>query len=380
MAAAVTYSLSIDGTPASQSLLGAIKTIEFEDHAEMADMLRLQVAVAVRDDARGWTVLDDNVFNRLANVKLDVTIGSGRSIPVANTYVIETDARLANDPSQSVLLVTAMDPTVLMHLEEKVKAWPNMTDSDVASAIFSDAAYGFTPVVESTNYTRQDTDQTLIQRGTDIQFLQDLAKLNGFECFVELNDASGMPEGHFHPPHLQDPPQGVLSVNMGSATNVNSFSARYDMLGPTTADAKTVDIDNASDQTGQAQTTSQTELGSDAAASADRPRKVLLSQLAMGKSGEVQKFAQAVVDKSSWAIVADGEVSTAAYGGVMRAKRPILVRGVGQQFSGTYYVERVLHTIKSDGTYVQRFTLRRNALGLKGGEPFQSQANLGGPS
>jgi len=64
----------------------------------------------------------------------------------------------------------------------------------------------------------------------------------------------------------------------------------------------------------------------------------------------------------------------------MRAKRPILVRGVGQQFSGTYYVERVLHTIKSDGTYVQRFTLRRNALGLKGGEQFQSQANLGGPA
>src|SRR5437867_10138228 len=56
----------------------------------------------------------------------------------------------------SVMTVTAMDPTVLMHLDEKVKAWPNMMDSDVASAIFSDAVYGFTPVVESTKWSRQE--------------------------------------------------------------------------------------------------------------------------------------------------------------------------------------------------------------------------------
>jgi hypothetical protein len=71
-------------------------------------------------------------------------------------------------------------------------------------------------------------------------------------------------------------------------------------------------------------------------------------------------------------------VSTAAYGAVIRAKRPILVRGVGQQLSGAYYVERVLHTIKSDGSYLQKFTLRRNALGLKGNEQFQSQPASGG--
>ena len=39
-----------------------------------------------------------------------------------------------------------MDPTVLMTLEEKVKPWPNMADSDIASAIFGD--HGFTPDVE----------------------------------------------------------------------------------------------------------------------------------------------------------------------------------------------------------------------------------------
>ena len=68
----------------------------------------------------------------------------------------------------------------------------------------------------------------------------------------------------------------------------------------------------------------------------------------------MQRYAQAVVDRSSWSIVAEGELNTVAYAKVLRAKQPVMVRGVGQQFSGRYYVERVLHTITGDGTWIQR--------------------------
>jgi hypothetical protein len=36
----------------------------------------------------------------------------------------------------------------------------------------------------------------------------------------------------------------------------------------------------------------------------------------------------------------------------------------------------VLHTIVGDGTYTQRFTLRRNAIGLTGREDFRSDDAL----
>jgi phage protein D len=98
----------------------------------------------------------------------------------------------------------------------------------------------------------------------------------------------------------------------------------------------------------------------------------------MAQAGEVQRYAQAVVDRSSWSIVAEGDVNTVAYGGVLKAKQPVMVRGVGRTFSGRYYVERVLHTIASDGTYVQRFTLKRNATGLTGQENFQSDDAVAG--
>jgi phage protein D len=372
----ISYALTVDGAPASAAVLNAVKQLEVEDHAAMADMLRLRLAVAVKEDGSGWTILDDALFPRLANLKISVTIGSGSAIPLISAYVIEVDTTFSRDPNASELLVTAMDPTVLMHLDEKVKAWPNMKDSDVASAIFSDAAYRFSPVVESTRWSRQENDHTLMQRGTDIQFLQQLADRNGYECFVEMNDA-GEIEGHFHPPRHDAQPQGTLTVNMGSATNVNRFRARFDMLGPATAKAATLDPDDASAQKAQSDSATRAEgMGDAPSVPADRPRRVLLSQLGMAQSGEVQRYAQAVVDRSSLSIVAEGEVSTVAFGGILRAKQPVMVRGVGQQFSGRYYVERVLHTMTGDGTYTQRFTLRRNATGLTGRESFRSDDAL----
>lgn len=378
MAEQISYAVKVNGASAPAAVLEAIKRIEVEDHAAMADMLRMRLAVAVKEDGSGWTLLDDALFTRLTKIDVSVTVGSGRATPLISAYVIDLDAQLSSEPDGSMLTVVAMDATVLMHLDEKVKAWPNMTDSDVASAIFSDAAYQFTPVVESTGWSRQEDDHTLIQRGTDIQFLQHLADRNGYECYVELNDA-GQVEGHFHPPDLEARPQGTLTINMGAATNLDRFRARFDMLGPALAKAATVDPDDGSAQTAQADEASAAgALGDTPATPSDRPRTVLLSRLGMAQAGEVQRYAQAVVDRSSWAIVADGEVNTVAYGGVLKAKRPVLVRGAGRQFSGRYYAHRVQHTITGEGSYVQAFTLLRNAVGLTGQERFGSDDALAG--
>jgi phage protein D len=376
MAPSTSFTLTIADAPASSAVLGAIKQIEVEDHAELADMMRLRLAVAVREDGDGWTVLDDGVFERLTKVRITVSVGTGRSMPLLEAYVVDVDTTFSGQPGTSELVVTAMDPTVLMHLEEKVKSWPNMKDSDVASSIFSDSAYAFEPVVDTTDVSHEENDHTLMQRGSDIAFLRHLAERNGFECFVELNDG-GAVEGHFHAPKNNAQPQGTLSVNLGSATNVNRFRARFDMLGPAVAKAATIDPDSAEDQSGDATEPEQTnEMGGEPATPRDRPRKVLLSQLGMAQSGEVQKYAQAVVDRSSWAIVAEGDLNTVAYAKVLKAKQPVMVRGAGQQFSGRYYVERVLHTITGDGTWTQRFTLRRNATGLTKRENFRSDDAL----
>src|SRR5437762_5642637 len=98
MAAQVSYALTVNGNAATPELLNAVKQIEMEDHAAMADMLRLKLAVAVREDGSGWTLVDDPIFTRLAKLKLSVTVGSGTAVPLIEAYVIDVDTTFSNDP------------------------------------------------------------------------------------------------------------------------------------------------------------------------------------------------------------------------------------------------------------------------------------------
>lgn len=366
---AVSYSLFIDDLPAGEELLQAIRQIEVEDHADMADMVRLQVVIAVKDGCSGWSVVDEDIFARLTKLRIDVKIGSGRAETLMVAHVVETSANFANQPGSSILNVVAMDPTVLMNLHERVKAWPNMSDSDVANSIFSSGEYRFTPIIDTTSWRRQENDQTLMQRGTDMQLLQQLAGRNGFEVYVETNGLTGKVEGHFHARRLTQPPQGTLSVNMREATNVNRFNARFDMLRPATAEATNLDVSSREGQQSEATTSQLPSLGRQSSLATSQQRRVLPSRTGLARTGELKTYAQAVADRTALAITAEGELNSVAYGGLLRAKRPVMVRGAGRQFSGTYYVQRVHHVFTPE-SYSQDFTLVRNATGLSGSESF----------
>ncbi len=362
---AISYNLTVGGSPAPAEMIAAIQSIQVEDHAELADLVRIKLTVGVRPDGGGWTILDDDTFSRLAGVSVGIRIGNTKETLI-NAYVVETSVNFSAQPGQSILTVVAMDPTVLMNLEEKIKPWPDMADSDIAAAIFGD--YGFTPKVKDSQPARTDNEHRVIQRGTDIAFLIQLAQRNGCECYVETSPA-GRVEGHFHPPDVSQSPQGVLTLNMGEATNVSAFSVTNDMLKAVTVQAKGLEVESGSDQPAESQSQSGDELGSGGSVPSDRPRKILLAKTGLAKASELQTAAQAVVDRSAWAILAEGELNASTYGGVLRAKRPVTVRGAGRTLSGTYYVHRVLHSFTAEG-YRQRFSLRRNALGLTGRETF----------
>ena len=364
---ALSFTLLVNDAPAGDALLGSLQQIEVEDNADLADMMRLRLGVAVNEQGARWTLVDEELFPRLAKLRLLVTIGARFPEALIETRVIETNVSFAAGPSESVLNVVAMDPSVMMNLEEKVRAWPDMADSDIATTIFGE--HGALPDVEGTQPTRLEIDSTTMQRTTDIQFLRQLATRNGYECYLELEPLTGIVMGHFHPPRVDESPQGVLSVNLSDSTNVNSFTARYDMLRPTAAEATGVDVESQEDQQGTAESAALTSLGSTSAVGGDNPRRVLLSRLGITDAGELQTLAQAVVDQSSLAITAEGELHTVDYGGILRAKRTVLVRGAGEQFSGTYYVERVLTVFTPDGA-TQQFGLRRNALGVSSQDDF----------
>ena len=68
------------------------------------------------------------------------------------------------------------------------------------------------------------------------------------------------------------------------------------------------------------------------------------------------------VSSSLDALTATGEVDAVRYGRVLRARRLVGVRGVGNSYDGVYYVKQVTHRIKR-GEYKQSFTLVREGRG-----------------
>lgn len=337
----------------------------------MASIMRLSLAVAVDESGGGWTIVDEDLFPRLAELALSITVGSGDPEPVLTAYVIETRTVLSETPGRSSIDVVAMDASVLMNLSERVRPWPNTADSDIAESILSE--YGLAPVVDRTEPTRDEADVVPIQRGTDMQFLTALAQRNGYDVYVAA--AASGDEGHFHAPRLDEPPQGVLTVGFGGASNVPELTVTHDALRPTTARADHLAARSMRSQSGAAQASSLTDLGRASVLDGPHPRTLLLEGAGLSDAAELQTLAQGVVDRSSWAIRAEGELSTMRYEGLLRARRPVSVRGVGQALSGAYYVERVLHAFDEDG-YTQRFTLLRNALGLSGREDFAETGAL----
>ena len=363
----VGYRLRVDGADAPGHLLEALQRVEVEEHATLASIMRLTVGIAVDESGERWTIVDEGLFPPLGEASLSISVGSADPEPILTGYVIETRTVLSEEPGASSLDVVAMDASVLMNLEERVRAWPNTADSDIAEAIL--AEHGLTPVVDRTEPTRDEADLVPIQRGTDMQFLVALGRRYGFDVFVAAAAAGA--EGHFHAPRLDEPSQGVLTVGFGGAGNVAELEVTHDALRPATARGDHLSARSLETQSGAATSTSLDDLGGTSVLAAPKVRALLLARTGVAETAELQTVAQAVVDRSSWSLRAEGELSTIRYQGVLRARRPVSLRGVGQELSGTYYVERVLHTFDEDG-YRQRFTLVRNAIGLSGREDFAS--------
>jgi phage protein D len=263
-----------------------------------------------------------------------------------------------------------------MSLEEKILSWPNVADSDIVQQILGD--YGVTVTADTTSTVHQDTDTTIVQRASDLQFVRELARKNGLEFYFETDDQSGSITGFFRAPQLDGTPQPDLAIQLGDQSNLRSFSAHLSGVRPLNVKTEQMDVKANSPNVAQVSDTVLTKLGASdangliggAVGSLITPNDALAQMLILGSptsdTAELTSIAQAVRDEAGWLISASGEVNSDAYQAVLRPHRLVLVKGAGKSFSGKYYVIKVVHEIKADGTYTQKFEARRNARDFDG--------------
>jgi phage protein D len=393
------FQIAFNEAPVDQGFYGDIVSLQVEENTSIANTFRLQLATKLADDG-SWNYLDDDRLALFTKVSVKVgftgaaglagalgalggALGGGGSdglVPVFDGYVTSVNLDIGSEPGNSLIEVAGMDTSVLMSLEEKIATWKDMSDSDIVQQIVS--GYGVSVQADSTPTVHQENDTTIVQRGSDIQFVRQLAVRNGLEFYFETDQDSGDVNAHFLAPQLNGTPQPDLAIQFGDQSNLRNFMAQLSGQRPLAVKIEQIDVAQNSANIAQVSEPQLNRLGANAPdaliagplGSLVTPKDALAQMLVLGPptsdATEMQTIAQAVRNEASWFITARGEINSEAYQTVLRPHRLVLVKGAGKAYSGKYYVTNVVHEFRGDGSYTQSFEARRNARDVDGSEQF----------
>jgi hypothetical protein len=264
----------------------------------------------------------------------------------------------------SKLVITGEDLSAVMDLTDNSGVpFPGMTpDVRVLSILGKYAMFGIVPNVAPvlTPDVQVPTDKIPSQKGTDLAYIQQLAKETGYVFYMQPGPVPGTSQAYWGPQVKIGVPQPALNVNLDTWTNVESLNFRYE---PQTAVTPIVHIqDQTSGTTLPISIPSANPLDPPLGSVVPVPQKTEdLQDTAKLPPAQALMIGLARASETADVVTGDGTLSVLRYGGILQARQLVGVRGAGLAFDGLYYVESTKHQIKP-GEYKQNFTLKRNAL------------------
>jgi phage protein D len=394
------YQIAFDDEPVDDEFYDSVVSLTVEESIDAPGSFQLRLATSPDDDG-AWAYLDDARFRLFTGVSIQIGFTGGGGLGdvlehglagpggggndglerVFEGYVTGVEVSLDSAPDAAHIDVSGLDASVLLSLEEKIATWKDLADHDIVRQIL-DGAYGIEVKADPTPTVHQQNDTTVVQRGSDLQFVHELARRNGREFYFEADNASGDVVAYFRAPRLAGTPQPDLAIQFGDKSNLRRFTARLSGQQPLSVRTEQMDVKTNSPRRAQVASTQLNTLGeqdADALVGGPlgllvTPKDALAQTLVLGTPTsdptEMQTLAQAVRDEAGWLITAQGEINSDAYQRALRPRRLVLVKGAGRTYSGKYYVTRVVHEIRGDGSYTQTFEARRNARDLDDSEAF----------
>ena len=263
---------------------------------------------------------------------------------------------------ESLLTLTGEDVSFAMDREEKNVEHPAQPEAVIALKIIATyAQYGMIPLVipPISFEVPVPTDRIPTQQGTDLQYLQEIAARHNYVFHVTPGPLPATNKAYWGPDLRIGIPQPALSVDLGSDTNVDGIDFQHEA-------SEAVNVSGTVQDRLTGLKLPVLNLGSLkpplalSGALANTKVAKLKAYRALGGRSVVQALAeaQAESDASSDVVTGTGELDTARYGGILRARGLVGVRGVGLTYDGLYYVKSVTHTISREN-YRQKFTITR---------------------
>lgn len=346
--------------PAPKAVVDALLSVQVNSGK---DKTGFQLTFGVsKDSVLLTTMLPAGYFDpMITRVILAVTLGGFPNV-IMDGIVTRQELTPSSEPGQSTLTITGEDLSVLMDVVEMpFMLFPGMPAIARVYAILGKyLAFGVVPIGIPPFITDVPNPVEKIDRqtGTDLQYLKKLANDHGYVFYVEPGPLPGQSIAYWGPDIRIPVPQRALSVNTDAHTNVDSMSFSLDGLAKKIVVVTVlvrnipivVPIPNFN--------IFKPPLG----ARPTVPSKVEFPDyMTKEKLPSVLNRVLGVLARSSDSISVSGSLDVMRYGGILRNRMIVGVRGAGLAYDGFYYVNSVTHNIKR-GEYKQSFQLSRDGL------------------
>jgi hypothetical protein len=294
--------------------------------------------------------------NGVANVLMDGVITNNQIAP-------------GDKGSNSTLTIMGKDLTTLMD-QSNWSGFPFPAcpaEARVALLLAKYAIFGVIPVIIPSImvYVPLPIDSIPSQQGSDLQYIRYLAEQAGYVFYIDPGPVPGTNTAYWGPQIKVGVPQPALSADLDAYTNVESLKFTFDQeknripmyyyYNEETGITIPIPIPPI------------TPLNPPLGAIPPLPTNIMLDlrplrdDLSKRPVPQGVMMALAAAAEYSEAVTCEGSLDVTRYGGILKARQLVGVRGSGPAFDGLYYVKSVTHHIKR-GEYKQNFTLSRNGL------------------
>jgi phage protein D len=342
------FDVLINGTALDDEARGHVASIVVDHSTELPSMFTLEMFDSIGKDQLITWIDDERLFTlgNTVDVKLgypdDVeTLISGEITGIEPEFVYS---------AQTKLTVRGYDGRHRLQRGRKTQTFLQQKDSEIAEKIARDA--GLTPQVEDSATVH---DYVLQPNQTDLDFLQERARRIQFEVLVEEKKLIFRPVGNAESEvltlspddHLLEFYPRLVSGGQVSEVSVRSWSPKdkKELVGQAKVG------DEISTMGGQSS-------GGAIAETAFGAAVTVVSELPVLSQPEADQLAKARLNSLALGLItAEGK----CWGRTdLRSGIVIKIEGVGERFSGQYYVTSAVHRYLPQQGYHTHFTARRS--------------------
>ena len=341
------FDISVNGSPLPVEVHTHVVSLTVEDDAEWPSMFTLELASSIdQDDPLVWVNGETFAVGGAVEVKL----GYADSLAVAFVGEItglEPEFRFNRMPT---LVVRGYDRRHRLTRGRKTRSFVQQKDSDIASRIASEAGLGADTADSGVTH-----DYVLQANQSDMEFLQERARRIHYE--VGIADKTL----RFHPVPFD---QGEV-LTLSAEGDLLEFYPRLTTAFPLTEvkvrgwspkDKK--EIVGQAKKGDEASTMGGEQSGAAVVESAFGDVAGLIADHPVMSQAEADQVAKARFNSAALTLIEGGGI---CHGRVeLRGGKVIKIEGVGERFSGNYFVTAARHSYTPRGYYTH-FDVRRNA-------------------